>query len=153
MCVTSLFLCFCSNPPAPSNLNENTTLDKGRPYNPQQVQGRIREILGKYSNGFWVSKLPQIYKELYKQDLPTESIKDLETWTHICTVCAPSVTLVSYHVIVVINLFSYHYVHEKWWSNEIITTGHIKLTLVRHTPKSMLFFQDNVLPDWTHSCQ
>uniref|UniRef100_A0A8C4GFM4 Tudor domain-containing protein 7B n=1 Tax=Dicentrarchus labrax TaxID=13489 RepID=A0A8C4GFM4_DICLA len=59
---------------------------KGKPYNPQQVQGRIREILGKYSNGFWVSKLPQIYRELYKQDLPTESIKDLETWTHICTV-------------------------------------------------------------------
>uniref|UniRef100_A0A4W6EFW8 Tudor domain containing 7 b n=1 Tax=Lates calcarifer TaxID=8187 RepID=A0A4W6EFW8_LATCA len=59
---------------------------KGKPYNPQQVQGRIREILGKYSNGFWVSKLPQIYRELYKQDLPTEAIKDLETWTHICTV-------------------------------------------------------------------
>uniref|UniRef100_A0A8C4GFV4 Tudor domain-containing protein 7B n=1 Tax=Dicentrarchus labrax TaxID=13489 RepID=A0A8C4GFV4_DICLA len=70
------------NPPT-----ENPGSGKGKPYNPQQVQGRIREILGKYSNGFWVSKLPQIYRELYKQDLPTESIKDLETWTHICTVC------------------------------------------------------------------
>ncbi|TKS92671.1 Tudor domain-containing protein 7B [Collichthys lucidus] len=70
----------------PLNLNESPGSGKGKPYNPQQVQGRIREILGKYSNGFWVSKLPQIYKELYKQDLPTESIKDLETWTHICTV-------------------------------------------------------------------
>lgn len=70
----------------PLNLNESSGSDKGRPYNPQQVQGRIREILGKYSNGFWVSKLPQIYRELYKQDLPTEAIKDLETWTHICTV-------------------------------------------------------------------
>ncbi|XP_076580913.1 tudor domain-containing protein 7B isoform X2 [Chaetodon auriga] len=70
----------------PLNLNESPGSDKGKPYNPQQVQGRIREILGKYSNGFWVSKLPQIYRELYKQDLPTESIKDLETWTHICTV-------------------------------------------------------------------
>uniref|UniRef100_A0A8C4DJF3 Tudor domain-containing protein 7B n=1 Tax=Dicentrarchus labrax TaxID=13489 RepID=A0A8C4DJF3_DICLA len=69
------------NPPT-----ENPGSGKGKPYNPQQVQGRIREILGKYSNGFWVSKLPQIYRELYKQDLPTESIKDLETWTHICTV-------------------------------------------------------------------
>ncbi|XP_061665053.1 tudor domain-containing protein 7B isoform X2 [Syngnathoides biaculeatus] len=38
------------------------------------------------SNGFWVSKLPQIYKELYNQDLPTEAIRDLETWKHICTV-------------------------------------------------------------------
>uniref|UniRef100_A0A674P7L8 Tudor domain containing 7 b n=1 Tax=Takifugu rubripes TaxID=31033 RepID=A0A674P7L8_TAKRU len=68
------------------NLNESHSSDKGRPYNRQQVQGRIREILGKYSNGFWVSKLPQIYRELYKQDLPTEAIKDLETWTHICIV-------------------------------------------------------------------
>ncbi|XP_042256412.1 tudor domain-containing protein 7B isoform X3 [Thunnus albacares] len=71
---------------SPSNLNENIGSGKGKPYNPQQVQGRIKEILGKYSNGFWVSKLPQIYRELYKQDLPTEAIKDLDTWTHICTV-------------------------------------------------------------------
>lgn len=83
-----------SNPSAPSNLNESLSSGKGKPYNPQQVQGRIREILGKYSNGFWVSKLPQIYRELYKQDLPTEAIKDLDTWTHICTVCIPYVTLV-----------------------------------------------------------
>uniref|UniRef100_A0A665VFC9 Tudor domain containing 7 b n=1 Tax=Echeneis naucrates TaxID=173247 RepID=A0A665VFC9_ECHNA len=74
------------NTPTPLNLNDSLGLGKGKPYNPQQVQGRIREILGKYSNGFWVSKLPQIYRELYKQDLPTEAIKDLETWTHICTV-------------------------------------------------------------------
>ncbi|KAF3697614.1 Tudor domain-containing protein 7B [Channa argus] len=71
---------------SPQNLNESLGIGKGKPYNPQQVQGRIREILGKYSNGFWVSKLPQIYRELYKQDLPTEAIKDLETWTNICTV-------------------------------------------------------------------
>lgn len=70
----------------PLSLHENPCSDKGAPYNPQQVQGRIREVLGKYSNGFWVSKLPQIYRELYKQELPTETIKDLETWTHICTV-------------------------------------------------------------------
>ncbi|KAM4611894.1 tudor domain-containing protein 7B [Polymixia lowei] len=71
------------------NLNESPASGKGRPYNPQQVQGRIKDILGKYSNGFWVSKLPQIYRELYKQDLPSETIKDLETWTHICTVEKP----------------------------------------------------------------
>ncbi|KAM6894500.1 tudor domain-containing protein 7B isoform 2-T3 [Lycodopsis pacificus] len=73
-------------PRTPLNLNESLHSGKGKPYNPQQVQGCIREILGKYSNGFWVSKLPQIYRELYKQDMPTEAIKDLETWTHICTV-------------------------------------------------------------------
>lgn len=81
---------------APLSLHENPCSDKGAPYNPQQVQGRIREILGKYSNGFWVSKLPQIYRELYKQELPTETIKDLETWTHICTVRTTSLR-VSFH--------------------------------------------------------
>lgn len=84
MCICDLSFLFF--PPAFLNLNESHGSDKGRPYNRQQVQGRIREILGKYSNGFWVSKLPQIYRELYKQDLHTEAIKDLETWTHICIV-------------------------------------------------------------------
>ncbi|XP_013874700.1 tudor domain-containing protein 7B [Austrofundulus limnaeus] len=70
----------------PLNINESFGSGKGKPYNPQQVQGRIREILGKYSNGFWLSKLPQIYRDLYKQDLPSEALKDLDTWTHICTV-------------------------------------------------------------------
>uniref|UniRef100_A0A087XE00 Tudor domain containing 7 b n=1 Tax=Poecilia formosa TaxID=48698 RepID=A0A087XE00_POEFO len=70
----------------PVNLNESFGPGRGNPYNPQQVQSRIREILAKYSNGFWVSKLPQIYRELYKQDLPSEAIKDLEAWTHICIV-------------------------------------------------------------------
>ncbi|XP_041723953.2 tudor domain-containing protein 7B-like [Coregonus clupeaformis] len=90
-----------SNPP--TNLNGNAGSGKPKPhhypkdynpssggnYNPQQVQGRIREVLNKYSNGFWVSKLPQLYRELYKQDLPSEAIKDLEHWRHICTVEKP----------------------------------------------------------------
>lgn len=59
---------------------------RAQPYNPELVQGRIREILGKYNNGFWVSKLPQIYRELYKQELPPDALRDLETWNHICTV-------------------------------------------------------------------
>eukprot|EP00063_Salmo_salar_P037001 XP_014011836.1 PREDICTED: tudor domain-containing protein 7B-like isoform X1 [Salmo salar] len=90
-----------SNPP--TNFKENAVSGKPKPhhypkdynpspggnYNPQKVQGRIREMLNKYSNGFWVSKLPQLYRELYKQDLPSEAIKDLEHWTHICTVEKP----------------------------------------------------------------
>ncbi|XP_041635102.1 tudor domain-containing protein 7B isoform X2 [Cheilinus undulatus] len=68
------------------SFNSHESLGKGKPYNPQQVQTHIKEILEKYSNGFWVSKLPQIYKELYKQELPAEAMKDLEGWTSICTV-------------------------------------------------------------------
>uniref|UniRef100_A0A673J3P2 Tudor domain-containing protein 7B-like n=1 Tax=Sinocyclocheilus rhinocerous TaxID=307959 RepID=A0A673J3P2_9TELE len=76
---------------APSILNENTTPSKPRlphsaPYSPKLVQSRLKEVLNKHSNGLWVSKLPQLYREHYKQDLPSEALKDLEHWTHICTV-------------------------------------------------------------------
>uniref|UniRef100_A0A8B9LLV6 Tudor domain-containing protein 7B n=1 Tax=Astyanax mexicanus TaxID=7994 RepID=A0A8B9LLV6_ASTMX len=57
-----------------------------RPNLPKLVQSRLKEVLSKHSNGLWVSKLPQLYRELYKQDLPSEALKDLEEWTHICTV-------------------------------------------------------------------
>uniref|UniRef100_A0A673LMT8 Tudor domain-containing protein 7B-like n=1 Tax=Sinocyclocheilus rhinocerous TaxID=307959 RepID=A0A673LMT8_9TELE len=79
---------------APSNLNENTTpakpkLPHSAPYSPKLVQSRLKEVLNKHSNGLWVSKLPQLYREHYKQDLPNEALKDLEHWTHICTVEKP----------------------------------------------------------------
>lgn len=75
--------------PAPSNLNESSP-PKSRtqlsPYSPKLVQSRLKEVLSKHSNGFWVSKLPQLYRELYKEELPSEALKDLEQWIHICTV-------------------------------------------------------------------
>ncbi|XP_007248068.3 tudor domain-containing protein 7B isoform X1 [Astyanax mexicanus] len=79
---------------APFNLNESTTPPKPRtphssPYSPKLVQSRLKEVLSKHSNGLWVSKLPQLYRELYKQDLPSEALKDLEEWTHICTIEKP----------------------------------------------------------------
>uniref|UniRef100_A0A8C1E1B7 Tudor domain containing 7 b n=1 Tax=Cyprinus carpio carpio TaxID=630221 RepID=A0A8C1E1B7_CYPCA len=81
----------------PSILNENTTPSKPRlphsaPYSPKLVQSRLKEVLNKHSNGLWVSKLPQLYRDLYKQDLPSEALKDLEHWTHICTVEKPCST-------------------------------------------------------------
>uniref|UniRef100_A0A4W4GSR0 Tudor domain-containing protein 7B n=1 Tax=Electrophorus electricus TaxID=8005 RepID=A0A4W4GSR0_ELEEL len=81
----------CSTPPTPANLNENIPQPKPRTshsssYIPKLIQSRLKEILIKHSNGFWVSKLPQLYRELYKQDLPSEAMKDLEQWTHICIV-------------------------------------------------------------------
>jgi len=66
---------------------------RGQPYNTAQVQARLQEILARYSNGFWVSKLPQLYKETYKQELPAAALTDLEAWTHICIVRKLSVLL------------------------------------------------------------
>ncbi|KAJ8371655.1 hypothetical protein AAFF_G00303310 [Aldrovandia affinis] len=79
---------------AVSNQKENIIAGQLRPhaqsaYNAQVVQSRLKEVLKKYSNGFWVSKLPQLYRELYKQDLPADALRELEHWSHICTVEKP----------------------------------------------------------------
>uniref|UniRef100_A0A8C8CUR7 Uncharacterized protein n=1 Tax=Oncorhynchus tshawytscha TaxID=74940 RepID=A0A8C8CUR7_ONCTS len=53
-------------------------------YNPQVVQNRISEVLKKYCSGLWLSKLPSVYRDMHKQDLPGQAVIDLENWTHIC---------------------------------------------------------------------
>ncbi|KAJ8262554.1 hypothetical protein GJAV_G00167730 [Gymnothorax javanicus] len=81
---------------APANLNESTGPTKTRTpqpsggYDPQTVRSRVREVLNKHSNGLWVSKLPRLYRELYKAEFPAEALKDLEQWSDICTVEKPS---------------------------------------------------------------
>ncbi|NWS26544.1 TDRD7 protein, partial [Polioptila caerulea] len=51
-----------------------------------ELQSRIRELLSKYSSGVRVSKMPQIYREMYCEDLSTEVLYQLENWPHVCTV-------------------------------------------------------------------
>ncbi|XP_033871457.3 tudor domain-containing protein 7B-like isoform X1 [Acipenser ruthenus] len=79
-----------------SNVNLNESLSPVSPstpppssYNVQLVQTRLKEILRKFSNGIWVSKLPQLYSKLYNQELPADAMKELEHWTQICTVEKP----------------------------------------------------------------
>ncbi|MGH0121043.1 UNVERIFIED_CONTAM: hypothetical protein FKN15_049418 [Acipenser sinensis] len=79
-----------------SNVNLNESLSPVSPstpppssYNVQLVQTRLKEILRKFSNGIWVSKLPQLYRKLYNQELPADAMKELEHWTQICTVEKP----------------------------------------------------------------
>ncbi|KAM9262716.1 tudor domain-containing protein 7 isoform 4-T4 [Morus bassanus] len=51
-----------------------------------EVQSRIKEILSKCSSGVWVSKMPQIYREMYWEELSTTVLRQLENWPHVCTV-------------------------------------------------------------------
>ncbi|KGL85182.1 Tudor domain-containing protein 7 [Tinamus guttatus] len=51
-----------------------------------EVQSRIKEILTRYSNGIWLSKLPQIYQQMYQEELSTAVLRQLEYWPHVCTV-------------------------------------------------------------------
>ncbi|XP_072137899.1 tudor domain-containing protein 7-like isoform X1 [Mobula birostris] len=55
-------------------------------YNSELVQSRLKEILCKYTNGIWFSKLPQLYRKMFNEDLQQEVLKQLEHWTHVCTV-------------------------------------------------------------------
>uniref|UniRef100_A0A8C8RFV6 Tudor domain-containing protein 7 n=1 Tax=Pelusios castaneus TaxID=367368 RepID=A0A8C8RFV6_9SAUR len=63
-----------SIPMGPSNSNIN------------EVQNRIKEILNKYSNGIWLSKMPQFYREIYEEELNTALLQQLEYWPHVCMV-------------------------------------------------------------------
>ncbi|KAM8962185.1 tudor domain-containing protein 7 [Pelodytes ibericus] len=49
------------------------------------IQNNLRELFSKHSNGIWISKLPQLYKDAYKQDLGDEVLKQVASWTHLCT--------------------------------------------------------------------
>ncbi|KAM6289933.1 tudor domain-containing protein 7 [Aegotheles albertisi] len=51
-----------------------------------EVQSRIKEILSKCSSGVWVSKVPQIYREMYWEELSATVLCQLENWPHVCTV-------------------------------------------------------------------
>ncbi|KAM4708569.1 tudor domain-containing protein 7 isoform 1-T2 [Discoglossus pictus] len=71
--------------------NANTT-QTGKPsllgnFNPNLslVQNNLRDLLSKNSSGIWMSRLPQIYKETFKQDLSDDMLRQIGTWTHICT--------------------------------------------------------------------
>ncbi|XP_051498966.1 tudor domain-containing protein 7 isoform X2 [Apus apus] len=51
-----------------------------------EIQSRIKEILSKCSSGVWLSKMPQIYRERYWEELSTTVLHQLENWPHVCTV-------------------------------------------------------------------
>ncbi|XP_020860132.1 tudor domain-containing protein 7 isoform X4 [Phascolarctos cinereus] len=76
------------------NLNETIQKTNSMPsvsntYKMDEVQMRIKEILNKHNNGIWVSKLPQFYKDLYKEELHRGVFQQFEHWPHICTVEKP----------------------------------------------------------------
>ncbi|NXD87398.1 TDRD7 protein, partial [Halcyon senegalensis] len=72
------------------NLNTSTaethTVTPGSSAHLSEVQSRIKEILSKCSSGVWVSKMPQIYREMYWEELSTSVLHQLENWPHVCTV-------------------------------------------------------------------
>ncbi|XP_060619749.2 tudor domain-containing protein 7 [Anolis sagrei] len=77
----------------PVDLNENVkeTRQPTHPTPPcpsyaeiNEIQKRIKEIINHFSNGIFLSKIPHLYKETYKEDLNPALIPQLEFWPHVC---------------------------------------------------------------------
>uniref|UniRef100_A0A3P8S344 Tudor domain containing 7 a n=1 Tax=Amphiprion percula TaxID=161767 RepID=A0A3P8S344_AMPPE len=58
-------------------------------YDVSLVQRRITQLLEKYCSGMWMSKLPEVYSQMFKQKLHPQVLIDIEKWTHICQVEKP----------------------------------------------------------------
>ncbi|XP_044295511.1 tudor domain-containing protein 7 isoform X2 [Varanus komodoensis] len=60
----------------PSSYPSNTNIN--------EVQKRIKEIVDRFSNGIWLSKIPHLYREAYEEDLNTALLPQFEYWPHVC---------------------------------------------------------------------
>uniref|UniRef100_A0A671UTE3 Tudor domain containing 7 a n=1 Tax=Sparus aurata TaxID=8175 RepID=A0A671UTE3_SPAAU len=65
------------------------TLSLQNLYNEELVQSRISQLLQNYCSGLWLSKLPEVYSEMFSQKLHPQTLTDVEKWTDICVVVKP----------------------------------------------------------------
>ncbi|KAM4584761.1 tudor domain-containing protein 7A [Odontesthes bonariensis] len=61
-------------------------------YDVALVHSRITQLLTKYSNGLWMSKLSEVYSQMFSQKLHPQALVDLEKWPDVCMVEKPSIT-------------------------------------------------------------
>ncbi|XP_078124832.1 tudor domain-containing protein 7A [Sander vitreus] len=68
-------------------------------YDVELVQNKITKLLEKYNSGLWMSKLSEVYSEMFGQKLHPQVLIDLKKWTHIVMVEQPSSTNRADHLI------------------------------------------------------
>ncbi|XP_032385875.1 tudor domain-containing protein 7A isoform X2 [Etheostoma spectabile] len=61
-------------------------------YDVKMVQSKITKLLEKYNSGLWLSKLSEVYSEMFSEKLHPQVLIDLKRWTHIAMVEQPSST-------------------------------------------------------------
>ncbi|XP_058027719.1 tudor domain-containing protein 7 isoform X2 [Ahaetulla prasina] len=49
-----------------------------------EIQKRIKDIISRFKNGIWLSKIPHLYKEAYDEDFNTTLLAQFEYWPHVC---------------------------------------------------------------------
>lgn len=72
------------------------------PYDTGLVQSNITKLLKKYSNGLWMSKVSEVYSEMFSQTLHPQALINLDKWPHVCMVS---------HCVYKKNVFIFMYVH------------------------------------------
>uniref|UniRef100_A0AAV2LNA8 Tudor domain-containing protein 7 n=1 Tax=Knipowitschia caucasica TaxID=637954 RepID=A0AAV2LNA8_KNICA len=61
-------------------------------FNLEMEQSKLIEILKEYNTGLWVSKLQDVYRQMFNQHPHPKTFQELEKWTHICALEKPSIT-------------------------------------------------------------
>uniref|UniRef100_A0A3Q3J6R4 Tudor domain-containing protein 7B n=2 Tax=Monopterus albus TaxID=43700 RepID=A0A3Q3J6R4_MONAL len=61
-------------------------------YDMELVQSRLTELVERHCTGLWMSKLSDVYSQMFSEKLHPQVLVDLEKWTHICMVEQPSST-------------------------------------------------------------
>ncbi|KAM6473539.1 tudor domain-containing protein 7 isoform 1-T2 [Liasis olivaceus] len=49
-----------------------------------EIQKRVKDIINRFSNGIWLSKIPHLYREAYDEDFNTTLLAQFEYWPHVC---------------------------------------------------------------------
>uniref|UniRef100_H3DL34 Tudor domain containing 7 a n=1 Tax=Tetraodon nigroviridis TaxID=99883 RepID=H3DL34_TETNG len=61
-------------------------------YNVELVRRRMSKLLEKYYSGVWMSKLSELYSNIFSENLHPHALIDIKKWTDICMVEKPSIT-------------------------------------------------------------
>uniref|UniRef100_A0A3Q1ESJ4 Tudor domain containing 7 a n=1 Tax=Acanthochromis polyacanthus TaxID=80966 RepID=A0A3Q1ESJ4_9TELE len=69
--------------------SQGTVKQNNSLYDVSLVQRRITQLLEKSYSGMWMSKMPELYSQMFKQKLHPQVLIDVEKWTHICQVEKP----------------------------------------------------------------
>lgn len=55
-------------------------------YNVELVRRRLSKLLEKYYSGLWMSKLSELYSDMFSENLHPRALTDMEKWADICMV-------------------------------------------------------------------
>lgn len=55
-------------------------------YNVELVRRRLSKLLEKYCSGLWMSKLSELYRDMFSENLHPRAVVDMEEWKDVCMV-------------------------------------------------------------------